>query len=171
MKHALALALLALAMTACENRDALRERAEAERLAWQAIAIPADRAAVNGVTIGSSEAQVVAGFGKPEWVEPGFSEVEGKPSRTLNYDGLQIYLIGDEIYNLECHSKVCRTADGIRVGDPVDKVTATHGQVEMRQRGDGSDTLAYPVIDFDGMLIFGIGDGKVISITLFFDYV
>jgi hypothetical protein len=160
-----------MALGACENTDAVRERAEVARLARAAIAIPGERARINGLQIGSSEAKVVAAFGKPARVEHSFSEVEGKPTRTLYYDGIEIYLVGDEIYGLECRSPVCVTHDGIRPGDARDKVVAATGPGSAGQRDDGTETLRYPVIDADVALIVDFRDGRVSVLTLFFDYV
>ena len=170
MKNTIILSMFFLALVACGNAS-VRETAEAARIAREASAIAPERANINGLNIGSSEADTVAAFGPPAQITEGFSEVESKPSRTLYYDGIEIFLIADEIYGLECTARRCVTPDGIRVGDPVNKISAIHGPGQPHDRGDGIDAIAYPLSGIDVMLILDLKDGKVIKLTLFFDYV
>lgn len=170
MKRIIAISMFFLALAACGNSSA-REAAEKARAAREAIAIAPERANINGLNIGSSEAEIVAAFGPPAKIEAGFSEVESKPSRTLYYDGIEIFLIGDEIYGLECAARRCVTHDGIRVGDPMEKVSATYGPGQSHDRGDGIEAVSYPLNGADIELILDLKDGKIIKLTLFFDYV
>ena len=169
MKRAIAISMLFVAAVAC-NGASQHEAAEAAREAREAIAIAPERGRINGLGIGSGEAEVVAAFGPPARVEEGFDEIEGKPARTLLYQEIEIYLVGDEIYNLECRAGNCVTHDGIRVGDPAGTVSAVLGPGRRFQRDDGSEALHYPIANADVALIVDFGDGKVIALTLFFDY-
>ena len=141
--------------------------------AWQqraAMSIEHEHGRINGLSIGSSEAEVVAAFGQPTRTEESFSEVESKPARSLYYDGIEVYLIGDEIFNLTCRSRRCVTHDGIRVGDKIEKVLAAFGKGEPEQRDDGPDFLRYPIDNADIDLIHKLQDGKVVELELWFDY-
>lgn len=169
MKRIVAVLSLVLSTAACDDA-AVRERAQAARAEREAIAISPERGRINGLQIGSGEADVMAAFGKPERIREGFSEIEGKPARTLYYDGIEIYLVGGEIYGLECRSPVCVTHDGIRLGDPTAKVVAALGPGRAGKRDDGTGILRYPVNDADVALIVDLRDGKVVALTLFFDY-
>lgn len=162
---------LLLALAACDNAS-VRERAEAARQAREAIAISPERARINGLGIGASETEVIAAFGPPARIEEhGFDEIEGKLARTINYDGIEIYLVGGEIFNLECRSRICATADGIRVGDSAEKVLAVMGPGRRFQRDDGTEVLHYPITGADVALIVDLNGGTVVALTLFFDYV
>jgi hypothetical protein len=163
------ISLLLLATTACDNAS-LRDTAEAARAAREAIAIAPERGRINGLGIGSGEAEVVAAFGPPARVEEGFDEIEGKPARTLFYDRIEIYLVGDEIYNLQCRAGNCMTHDGIRVGDPVGKASAVYGQLQPLERGEDHDALLYPLRGVDAMLVLDVKDGLIVGMELFFDY-
>jgi len=169
MKRFIVIPVFFLALAACGNA-AVRESAEQARAARDAIAIAPERGAINGLHIGSSEAESIAAFGRPDRIDTGFSEVEGKPSRTLHYDGIEIYLIGDEIFNLTCRSRRCVTHDGIRVGDTTEKVLAAFGKGEPEPRDDGPDFLRYPIDNADIDLIHKLQDGKVVELELWFDY-
>lgn len=168
-KLAILVSVLFLAVAACDSISP-REAAEAAREAREAIAIAPEQSRINGLHIGSGEAEITAAFGPPSRIEENFDEVESKPSRTLYYDGIKIYLVGGEIYGLECRAPVCATADGVRVGDPADKVAAVLGPGRPGQRDDGSEVLRYPVANADVALIVDFRDGRVIALTLFFDY-
>lgn len=161
---------LLLVVAACDDAS-VREAAEAARAAREAIAIAPERGSINGLHIGSSEAEILAAFGPPARAEENIDEIEGKPARTLFYDGIEVYLVGDEIYRLDCGARFCVTLDGIGVGDSARKVMAVYGQVQTRKRGDGREALAYPLTGFDAMLILDVKDGKVVALSLFFDYV
>ena len=169
MKRIIAISMLFLAAAASGNASQ-HEAAEAAREAREAIAIAPERSRINGLGIGSGEAEVIAAFGAPAKVETGFDEVEGKPARTLYYDGIEVYLVGDEIFGLECRAPICATADGVRVGYAAEKVRAVMGSGWAGQRDDGAKVLRYPVINADVTLIVDFRDGKVIALTLFFDY-
>jgi hypothetical protein len=170
MKRISAVLSLFLAVAGCDNAS-VRERAEAARQAREAIAISPERARINGLGIGSSEAEVVAAFGRPARIDGhGFDEIEGKPARTINYDGIEIYLVGGEIFNLECRSRVCVTTDGIRVGDSAEKVLAVLGPGQRFEEDDGTEVLHYPVSGADVALILTLRDGKLIELELWFDY-
>ncbi len=170
MKRIVAVLSLVLSTTACDDAG-VRERAEAARAEREAISISPEQGRINGLQIGSGESEVVAAFGKPARIQEGFSEVEGKPARTLYYDGIEIFLVGGEIYGLECRSPVCVTRDGIRLGDPSTKVVAALGPGRAGKRDDGTEILRYPVSDADVALIVDLRDNTVVALTLFFDYV
>ena len=74
-------------LAACEGcSTSVREAAEAARTARAAIAIGNERVRINGLGIGSSEAQVLNALGRPQTATDGFSEVEVSPremSRSL----------------------------------------------------------------------------------------
>ena len=169
MKRAILVSLLFLA-TACSDA-AQHEAAEAARLEWAARAIGAERGRINGLSIGSNEAAVVAAFGQPQTIEEGFSEVVTKPSRTLYYEGIEVYLIGDEIYNLKCRSQDCVTHDGIKPGDTTDRILAIFEKGEPVRLHDGTEVLRYPFADADVQLIIRLQDGKAAELELWFDYV
>ncbi len=163
------LVLLLLATAACDD-SSQREAAEAARLEWAARAIDSERGKINGLSIGSDEAAVVAAFGEPQRTEAGFSEVVTEPSRTLFYPGIEVYLVGDEIYNLKCRARQCVTFDGIKPGDALERVLSTFEKGQPAGRDDGTKVLAYPLADMDVMLVFRLQDGKVIELELWFDY-
>ena len=148
----------------------LRNAAEAARAARDATAIAPERGRINGLGIGSSEAEVVAVFGPPARVEERFDEIEGKLARTLSYDGIEIYLVGNEICYLECRARSCVTHDGIRVGDTIEKVLAVFGKGRPEQMGDGTEILRYPIAHADVAFLFTLMDGKIIGLELWFDY-
>lgn len=169
MKRIIAISMLFLA-AACGNASQ-REAAEAAREAREAIAISPERGRINSLEIGSGEAEIVAAFGKPGKVEEhGIDEIEGQPAKTLHYDGIEIYLVGGEIFGLECRAPICATTDGVRVGDSTDKVTSAMGPGWAGQRDDGAQVLRYPVSNAEVALIVDFRDGKVVALTLFFDY-
>jgi len=169
MKMIIASSMIFLAATACSSAS-LRDTAEAAWAAREAIAIAPERGRINGLGIGSSEAEVVAAFGPPARLEKGFDEIEGKPARTVFYDGIEIYLVGDEIYYLTCRARNCVTHDGIRVGDTIEKVLAVFGKGNPEQLEDGTEILRYPFAHADVALTFTLKDGKVIEMELWFDY-
>ena len=168
LKRIIASSMFFLA-AACGSAS-LRDTAEAARAAREAIAIAPERGRINGLGIGSSEAEVVAAFGPPARVEKGFDEIEGKPARTVLYEGIEIYLAGDEIYYLTCRARNCVTHDGIRVGDTIEKVLAVFGKGRPEQLDDGTEILRYPFAHADVALIFTLKDGKLIELELWFDY-
>lgn len=169
MKRTIFIALLLLTAAACDD-SAQREAAEEWRQAYAARAIDDERGRINGLSIGSNEAAVVAAFGPPERIEEGFSEVVTKPSKHLFYDGIEIYLVDDEVYNLKCRSTRCVTHDGITLGDPTDKILAIFGKGKPTERDDGTKVLSYPLAGTEVSLIFHLKDGKVVELELWFDY-
>lgn len=169
MKRTIFIALLLLTAAAC-NDSAQREAAEEWRRAYAARAIDDERGRINGLSIGSSEAAVVAAFGPPERIEEGFSEVVTKPSKVLFYDGIKLYLVGDEIYNLKCRSTRCVTHDGITPGDSTNKILAIFGKGKPVERDDGTKVLGYPLAGTEGKLVFRLQDNKVVELELWFDY-
>lgn len=169
-KRTILAAMLILAVAACDDSSE-REAAEAARQAYAASAIDDERGRINGLSIGSNEAAVVAAFGQPQRIEEGFSEVVSKPSRALFYDGIEIYLVGNEIYNLKCRSTNCVTHDGIKPGDPTDKILAIFEKGEPATLHDGTEALRYPLAGADISLIIHLQDGKAVMLELWFNYV
>lgn len=169
MKRIITISMLFLAVAACDNAS-LREAAEAARKAREAIAISPERGRINGLRIGSSETEVIAAFGPPAKIEAhGINETRGKPAQTFFYDGIEIFLVSDEIYRLKCRALNCATTDGVKVSDSKDKVVAALGPGVLFQRGDGSEALRYYVTNTGSVLIVDFSDGKVVALTLFFN--
>lgn len=169
MKRTILISLLLLAVTACDDSSE-QEAAEAWRRAYAARAIGDEQGRINGLSIGSSEAAIIAAFGPPQKIEDGFSEVVTKPSRTLFYDGIKIYLVGDEIYNLKCRAQSCVTHDGIKLGDSTDKILAIFEKGKPVKRDDGTEVLSYPLAGKEVSLIIRLQDGKVVELELWFNY-
>jgi hypothetical protein len=127
--------------------------------------------AINGITITTTEREIIRRFGKPKSVKKGYSEVENKPSKDLNYDGMKIYVIDGAIYNFSCTSKRCRTNRGVQVGDSKAKVIEIYGPGNPPYEGSENDTLSYPLKGIDSYLFFLFRDGKVAEIEFFVDFV
>ena len=133
--------------------------------------IDAGGTAINGLQITMKERDIVGLMGQPQNIEHGFSEVRAMPSKTLRYDGLEIYLIGDEIHSLSCTGKSCRTDRGISVGDAKGRVLEIYGPGNPPHVDASGDSLSYPFKAKDAALVFEFRQGKVAEIRFFVDYV
>ncbi len=127
--------------------------------------------AINGVSINTTESEIVKRLGNPRAVKVGYSEVEKKESKTLHYDNMTIYLIAGAIYNLACTGKSCLTDRGVKVGDGKARVIKIYGLGNPPYAGATHDSLSYPLKGLDSYLIFEFKDGKVSEIEFFVDYV
>ena len=133
--------------------------------------IDADGTAINGLQITMKERDIVSFLGQPHNIEHGFSEVKAMPSKILRYDGLKIYLIGDEIHSLSCTGKSCRTDRGISVGDAKGRVLEIYGPGNPPHVDASGDSLSYPFKAKDAALVFEFRNGEVAEIRFFVDYV
>lgn len=164
-----ALALAAWLCMSCESAFACTKSEDA-RAEQGANLIEAHRAAVGGVTIGSSESDVVAAFGKPASEEESFDEPTAEPSKYMIYDGIEVYLVANEIYAFRCSGPDCETYDGVKVGDSLEKVMAVYGEEKVYPEDD-EITVIYDVCGSDSALIFHLKDDRVVMIQLYFNYV
>lgn len=122
---------------------------------------------VNGITILSTETEILHIIGKPQKVEIGFDEPTAERSKTFHYEGVRIYLIGSKIYNLSCKGRSCQTGKGIRIGDEKEKVIAAYGTYG----GDSGTSISYMFKGLDSSFVFHIENGLVDAIEFFVDYV
>jgi hypothetical protein len=134
----------------------------------EAQGIPYHRVGIGGITLGMTEAEVRTILGQPIKQEKDvYLPIAGDYSRTLRYAGLSIDLLEDSrdgkfyVYQLEATTPEYATIDGIRVGDPVEKVMATYGDIA----GDNDTGFSYNV-DSESPTFFNISiqDGIVTNI-------
>ena len=127
--------------------------------------------AINQITIATTERDIVRRLGKPKSIERSYSEVKATSSKYLHYDGLKIYLIDGDIYNLSCTGRRCQTDRGVKVGDSKAKVIGVYGPGNTPNSGATQDSLSYPLKGIDSYLVFVFEDNKVAEIEFFVDYV
>lgn len=131
------------------------------------------RVTINGIRLSNNEAQIVKILGKPDKIENhGVSEILAGKAKTLYYKGLEIYLIGQEIYGLECKGSTCITDKGIRIGDDRNKVERAYGPPSVYEKT--GDRLGYTFkinnTYIDSSLVFFFKKNKVIRIIYHVDY-
>lgn len=126
--------------------------------------------AINGITIVSTEREIVSRLGTPQSVKSGYSEVLAKPSKKFHYDGITIDVIGGDIYKLSCAARRCLTDRGVKVGDRKSKVIRVYGAGDRPSAGAERDTLIYPLRGYDSYLSFVFQNGVVTAIELWVDY-
>ena len=119
--------------------------------------IPYHRVGIGGITLGMTEAEVRTILGQPIKQEKDvYIPIAGDYSRTLRYAGLNIDLLEDPrdgkfyVYQLEATTPEYATIDGVRVGDPVEKVMAIYGNL------DGDDTGFSYKVDSESPVFFNI---------------
>jgi hypothetical protein len=121
---------------------------------------------INGITITSTESKIIGRLGKPKSVENSYDEPMTKPSKTLRYDGMKIYVIEGKIYNLSCTGKKCQTERGVKIGDSNAKVVKIYGPGNSYSK----DTLSYTLKGTDSHLIFKFKDGITTEIMFWVNY-
>jgi len=127
--------------------------------------------AIHGIKIATTELDILKSLGKPRSVEGSYSEVNSKPSKYLHYDGIKIYLMEGNIYNLSCTGKKCQTDRGVKVGDNKAKVIRIYGLGNPPYSGSKRDTLSYPLKGYDSYLFFVFTNEVVTEIEFWVDYV
>lgn len=164
-----ALALVACLCMSCESASIVPEP-EDVRSELGVNLIDSHRATVGGVSLGSSESDVIAALGEPLSVEESFDEPTAKPAKDLFYEQIKVYLVGNEVYDFSCRDRSCETYDGVRIGDSWDKVTAVYGEGSVYPE-DQETVVIYDIRGMDAGLIFHIAKDRVVMIRLFIDYV
>jgi hypothetical protein len=133
------------------------------------VTIRRNQLAIAGVSIGSPEKDVLRAFGRPMEAHEEPDGITDQPSRLLSYQGVEVYLVLGKVYNLRCSTPLYSTHNGVRVGDPVEKVELIYGPGE-RYAADGGDLIRFTVSGTDTYLIFHVRDSRVSEIELWFDY-
>lgn len=129
-----------------------------------------NQARIGGVGLQATETEVRKAFGVPLRVESFWDDAAKAPAKELQFEGVSVYLVNDEVYHLSCKDRRCRTPDGVHVGDLEAKVVATYGQTDRVSTGLG-EVLRYNVLGSDSWLYFRVEGGRVVEIILWFDYV
>ncbi len=127
-----------------------------------------EKVTVNGITILSTEKDIIRILGEPREVEVGLDEPTAEKSKTFYYKGLTIYLIKAEIYNLSCTEK-CKTGERITMGDSKDKIIRTYGTPSYEEPKGTS--IHYVFTGLDSHLVFHLKNGLIVEIEFFVDYV
>jgi hypothetical protein len=134
------------------------------------IKITKDQFKISGITIGTKRDEVVKIFGNPDSSISVPDEVVDDSGETLSYEGLEIYVAANKVYNIKCKNKKYSTADSIKVGDSIEKVFKTYGKTDIIKRNE-QDMICYWLIKSDCQLIFHIRNKKVYLIHFWMDYV
>ena len=122
-----------------------------------------------GVALSDSEESVRRFLGTPTSVVRYQDEMADATAAMLKYDGIEVYLVGDEVYHLYCSASRCKTATGVAVGDPVKRVFEVYGPTEI-ETSDGTHAVRYGVSGTDCYLSFKLRDDRVVEIDLWLDY-
>lgn len=122
-----------------------------------------------GIALTDSEESVRRSLGPPNSVERYQDEMADAPAAMLKYDGIEVYLVGNEVYHLYCSASRCKTATGVAVGDAVKRVFEVYGPAEI-ETDDGSHFVRYGHTGTDCYLGFKLRDDRVVEIDLWFVY-
>ena len=128
---------------------------------------------INGIRLTSREQEIINILGKPDKVtNNGIDEVTGGKSKTFYYEGLEIYLVDQQILSLRCKGSTCITDKGIRPGDDRIKVEQAYGPPSRHVKTDNrlSYTFKNNKSYLFSSLVFYFQNNKVIQIIYHVDY-
>lgn len=128
---------------------------------------------IKGIRLISKEVEILNILGPPaNVVNHGLDEVVGGVSKTIYYDGLQIYLINQEIYGLECNGSLCVTNKGIHIGDTRKEIEDTYGMPSEYESSGGRIGYTFKINGtyIDSSLVFFLEDNKLTRMLYHVDY-
>ena len=124
---------------------------------------------VGGGSLGDNQVAIQRAFGEPLRTNEVVDGITNEPAKELFFNGVEVYLHKDEVYNLKCTTPVYTTPDGARVGQRLEDVISIYGPGEKME--DGGETLVrYNVTGTDTYLLFHARNDFVVMIELWFDY-
>lgn len=130
--------------------------------------INAAQYSIAGVTVGSSEPQIVKAFGKPLSERRYFSELAQAPAAVLKYSWGSVRLSAGETEQISTESPRHRLPSGVRVGDPRARVISIYGHAESWV-SEGVQVDRYNLRRTDCYLSFYSKNGRIVRIVLWYD--
>ena len=131
--------------------------------------VSASQCSIERVSIGSHKVEVTNAFGKPlvEYDAP--DGVTGRTGTDMIFEGVRVYLLDGRLVNLQCMTRKYSSADGLRVGDTVDKALAIYG-IGAVATCAVETSFTYPIPDSKNYLVLHFSKEVLFKIELWCDY-
>lgn len=125
---------------------------------------------ISNISIDTNKKDVITFLGLPDSIQFSFDEVVADSSEYLYYEGLEIYLVGRQVFEIKCWSDKYSTEDSIKVGSTKEQLIRTYGPSKAIQTSDG-ERISYWVRGTDTKLFFYLKKNRVVLIHFWFNYV
>jgi hypothetical protein len=120
---------------------------------------------IHKITIGASQGEVQAAFGRPRRIEKAPLPAVCKEESVEDYGGLKANFCNSKLVHLKCYAKGFRTPSGIEVGMELKEVLKRQWNTIVRD-SDSGQVIRYQAESPDEFLIVHLRNGRVVEIEL-----